>query len=127
MRIDKWIWAVNLLKNRTHATNYCKQGKVYLDGVLAKPSKNIKVGQKVKIKDKITKEVIVKKLVQKPVKKDTVLDFYELLSEEVIETEKYQKFPKNNKTGDFKYKRQKDGEVSKKDKRARQKLKNWEY
>ncbi len=139
MRIDKWLWAVNITKNRTHATNYCKQGKVYLDGTLAKPSKIIKVEQHITIKTRTVKVVKVLKFAQKPVRKDSAMDFYEIISEEMhVSENKYKNldpdYLKNNnpeealnKFKDFKYKQQKDGMVSKKDKRARQNLKNWEY
>lgn len=45
VRIDKWLWAMRVFKTRTIATEACKKGRVTIgDGVIAKPSRMIKVG-----------------------------------------------------------------------------------
>lgn len=44
VRIDKWLWAVRLFKTRTLAAEACKKGKVIIQNVQVKPSRNIKVG-----------------------------------------------------------------------------------
>lgn len=50
VRIDKWLWAVRLFKTRTLAADACKKGKVVVQNVQVKPSRNIKVGEVVSIK-----------------------------------------------------------------------------
>ncbi|HLP04857.1 MAG TPA: RNA-binding S4 domain-containing protein [Paludibacter sp.] len=50
VRIDKWLWAVRLFKTRTLAAEACKKGKISMDGVAIKPSRNIKVGDVVSIR-----------------------------------------------------------------------------
>lgn len=52
-RIDKWLWAMRIFKTRTVATDSCKKGRVSVgdgDGVQAKPSRLIKVGDIVHVR-----------------------------------------------------------------------------
>jgi len=50
VRIDKWLWAVRLFKTRTLAADACKKGKVIIQNVQVKPSRNVKVGDVISIK-----------------------------------------------------------------------------
>ena len=49
MRIDKWLSAVNVVKRRTIAQDMVKSGVVFVNGMKAKPSKELKVGDKITI------------------------------------------------------------------------------
>jgi len=49
MRVDKWISAVNVVKRRTIATDMLKSGVVYVNGMPAKASKKVIVGDKITI------------------------------------------------------------------------------
>ncbi|WP_456431955.1 RNA-binding S4 domain-containing protein [Nitratifractor sp.] len=49
MRIDKWLSSVNVVKRRTIAQDMVKSGVVYINGVKAKPSKEVKVGDRIRI------------------------------------------------------------------------------
>lgn len=65
IRIDKWIWAMRIFKTRTIATESCKKGRVSINGVLAKPSRMVKVGDSVQVrKPPVTYSFKVKALTQ---------------------------------------------------------------
>ncbi|MCH5222553.1 MAG: RNA-binding S4 domain-containing protein [Muribaculaceae bacterium] len=49
-RIDKWLWSMRVFKTRTIATDACKKGRVTINGVAIKPSRNIKIGEIVDVK-----------------------------------------------------------------------------
>lgn len=50
VRVDVWLWAVRQLKTRTLATNTCKAGHVRVNGVPAKASHKVKVGDEVRLR-----------------------------------------------------------------------------
>lgn len=49
MRIDKFLSAVNITKRRSISEDMCKSGVVSVNGVLAKASKIVKIGDKISI------------------------------------------------------------------------------
>ncbi len=50
MRIDKYIWAIRCFKSRSEAGEACNGGKVKLNGVSVKPSREIKPGDEICIR-----------------------------------------------------------------------------
>lgn len=50
LRIDKYLWAVRLFKTRSLATEKCKKGHVMIDDKPVKPSRFVKIGEKIEIK-----------------------------------------------------------------------------
>ncbi len=49
-RLDKWLWAARIFKTRSIAADACKNGRVTVSEVLAKPSRTIKTGETVNVK-----------------------------------------------------------------------------
>ncbi|WP_127469884.1 RNA-binding S4 domain-containing protein [Thiomicrorhabdus aquaedulcis] len=49
IRVDKWLWAARFFKTRGLALDALKGGKVELNGHKPKPSKTLKVGDKLKV------------------------------------------------------------------------------
>jgi len=49
MRVDKWLSGVNVVKRRTIATDMLKSGVVLINGLKAKASKDVKIGDKITI------------------------------------------------------------------------------
>lgn len=51
VRIDKWMWATRIFKTRTIATDACKKERITTsDGIIAKPSRMIKVGDVINVR-----------------------------------------------------------------------------
>jgi ribosome-associated heat shock protein Hsp15 len=50
MRIDKWLWASRLSKTRAIAAEAVKDGRVKVNGVAAKPSKEVKPGDQLELR-----------------------------------------------------------------------------
>ena len=49
-RMDKWLWAARIFKTRSIAADACKNGRVTIQGVNAKPSRPVKVGEVVAVR-----------------------------------------------------------------------------
>lgn len=50
IRIDKYLWAVRIYKTRNFSSEECKNGHVFVNGAVVKPSKILKIGDKIEIK-----------------------------------------------------------------------------
>ena len=50
MRVDKFLNTVNITKRRAVSEDMCKSGVVSINGVVAKPAKEVKVGDVITIK-----------------------------------------------------------------------------
>lgn len=67
-RIDQWLWSVRIFKSRTQANDACKKGKVWINGVKAKPSASVEVDDHIKVgKNRFNYEYLVKKVIKKRV------------------------------------------------------------
>ncbi len=53
IRIDTFLWAVRIFKTRSKAADACKKGHIFINGMQAKPSKEVKTGDIIKVKEKI--------------------------------------------------------------------------
>jgi ribosome-associated heat shock protein Hsp15 len=50
IRVDKWLWAARLLKTRALAADAVKAGRVKVNGVDAKPSKEVGPGDRLELR-----------------------------------------------------------------------------
>ncbi len=62
MRLDKFLKVSRLIKRRTVANDVAEQGRIFVNDKLAKPAKQLKVGDIIKI-EQFNKIVAVKVLV----------------------------------------------------------------
>jgi ribosome-associated heat shock protein Hsp15 len=51
MRIDKWLWAARFFKTRSLASHACDLGRVLSGGQPAKPSREVRLGDQLHIKN----------------------------------------------------------------------------
>lgn len=83
MRLDQFLSMSRLLKRRTQAKLACDKGLIYVDGIKAKPGKEIKMGQKIIIDFTDRKiELEVLKLPLKNLRREEAKELYRIISEE---------------------------------------------
>lgn len=51
VRIDKWLWAARFFKTRAQASKACDMGRILSNGVEAKPARDVRVGDKLHVKN----------------------------------------------------------------------------
>src|SRR5438309_8153758 len=49
VRIDKWLWAARFFKTRTLAAKACELGRIQSNGQLAKPARDVRVGDMLRV------------------------------------------------------------------------------
>tara|TARA_A100001011_G_scaffold149208_1_gene157459 strand:- start:1122 stop:1499 length:378 start_codon:yes stop_codon:yes gene_type:complete len=60
MRVDTYIWHLRYYKSRSQAIKACRQGHVRIDDKIIKPSREVYVGDNIKVrKNQIWRELIV--------------------------------------------------------------------
>ena len=80
VRIDKWLWSVRLFKTRAIAQAACKKGRVSIEGKICKPSKLVKIENKIIIRNgDLEKGILVKGLISKRVSAKIAIELYDLL------------------------------------------------
>ncbi len=51
VRIDKWLWAARFFKTRSISQKACELGRIQVNGVEAKPSRDVKLGDTLRIRN----------------------------------------------------------------------------
>ena len=82
MRLDKFLKVSRIIKRRTVANEACSGGRVTLNGKVAKPGAEVKVGDIMTIRfgDKLGRYEIL--AVQETVRKEGAADMYRILQED---------------------------------------------
>ena len=82
MRLDKYLKVSRIIKRRTVATEACSGGRVTLNGKVAKPGAEVKVGDVMAIRfgDKVGKYEILS--IAEVVRKDAAAEMYRVVSED---------------------------------------------
>ena len=92
VRLDKWLWAVRIYKTRSLATEACKKGRVTVNGMEAKASRDIRPGDMLFIRKlPVIYTIRVKGVIENRIAAKRVPEFLEdLTSPEEIEKLKLQ-------------------------------------
>ena len=113
-RIDKGLWAARIYKTRTLASDACKNGRITINGALAKPSRTVKVGDQVGVKKSpITYSFRVLQTIEKRVGAKLLPEVFE----NVTPPEQYELLEMNRISG-FVDRARGTGRPTKKDRRA---------
>ncbi len=81
VRIDKWLWAVRIYKTRTQASEACKTGKVIIDGIAVKASRNLKIGDEIAVhQNPLKRKIKVKAFLNNRVSAKLAVDYVEDLT-----------------------------------------------
>lgn len=65
VRLDKWLWAARFFKTRSLATDEIDKGRVQVNGQPAKPSREVRPGDRVTLRQgQVAREVLVRGLSQ---------------------------------------------------------------
>ena len=51
VRIDKWLWAARFFKTRSLASRACELGRILSNGLAAKPAREVKPGDRLRVKN----------------------------------------------------------------------------
>ena len=76
VRIDKWLWAARFYKTRTLAANAVTNGRVKLNGARIKPSKQLRLNDKLRSEEHTSElqsrsELVCRLLLEKKKKQHT--------------------------------------------------------
>lgn len=58
-RLDKWLWAVRLFRTRSLATAACRAGEVTLDERPLKPSRDVRRGETIHVRQGVMRRTVV--------------------------------------------------------------------
>ena len=89
VRLDKWLWAARFFKTRGLASEAIKGGKVALNGKHAKPSREVKVGDTLKIRQGFDeKTVLVRDISERRGPAPVAQQLYEETPDSITQREK---------------------------------------
>lgn len=92
LRLDKYLWAIRLFKTRTMASAACDSGKVKFNGLQAKASRNVNVGDEYEIKTEAKRwRIKITGLLEKRVAyAEAIKNYIDITPEEELERVKFQ-------------------------------------
>ena len=94
LRIDKYLWCVRVFKSRTLAAEACDGGKIKIEGKSVKPSRSVKAGEVITVRQGYIKRMLrIKDLLSKRVSAKVAGEYVEdITSPEEREKQELGKF-----------------------------------
>lgn len=88
MRLDVYLKLSRLISRRSLAQEFCDKGLVEVNGLAAKPSKEVKPGDEIAIKrrNRTTTVCVTTVPETKQTSKAAAAELYEIISDEIIES-----------------------------------------
>jgi ribosome-associated heat shock protein Hsp15 len=78
MRVDRWLWTARLFKTRALAAEAVKGGRVHVDGVAVKPSREVGPGDELEITiEAVRRTVIVRGAAERRVSAAAAASLYD--------------------------------------------------
>jgi ribosome-associated heat shock protein Hsp15 len=92
IRLDKYLWAIRLFKTRTMAAAACDTGKVKFNGLQAKASKNVQIGDEYEVKTEAKRwRIKVTGLIEKRVAHaEAIKNYIDITPEEELQRLQFQ-------------------------------------
>ena len=114
IRLDKFVWSVRLTKTRSIATELIAKGKIRINGLDVKPSKDVKVSDVIHVlKNSSVFTYKIKALIDKRVGPKLVIDYLEDITP-LEEIEKFKLYVDSQSV----YRQNGTGKPTKKDRRS---------
>jgi ribosome-associated heat shock protein Hsp15 len=89
MRVDKWLWTARLFKTRALAADAAKGGRVHLNGIAVKPSREVVEGDELELTlGPVRRTVIVRGAAERRVSAAEAANLYEETGESIAERER---------------------------------------
>jgi ribosome-associated heat shock protein Hsp15 len=89
MRVDKWLWTARLFKTRAQAAGAVKGGRVQVNGLAVKPSRDIEPGDELVITiGSVRRTVIVRGAAERRVSGAEATTLYDETEQSVAERER---------------------------------------
>lgn len=89
LRIDKWLWAARFYKTRSLAVDEIDKGRVEVNGVVAKPAREVKPGDTVVLRrEGVSRTIMVKGLSEVRGPAPVAQQLYEETAESIAERER---------------------------------------
>ena len=122
VRIDKWLWSTRVYKTRSDAADACRGSAIRINGVIAKPSAKVRIGDTIIARTKaLTRTLYVVGLTDKRVGASLLPNYFEdRTPEQALEMAR----EKRENARNFSYRG--TGRPSKKDRRDIEKLSDLE-